>query len=138
MKKNLKIIIAVVIICAGVFFIGKFAFTNQLNLPDTDTAYLNFKYDDIDIHAKITEDEIDEIRNMVKGKDYSIDEGLACPFTDDISIEFEDIVFDDTVRVACDCGSILKIGKKLVYLKPNEKVRIHEIFEKYGGHFPAI
>lgn len=138
MKKSLKNIIIVAIICVGVFFTGKFAFTNQLNLPDTDTAYLTFKYCGKDIRAKLTKSEIDEIRNMVRDKDYVFDEGLSCGFTENISITFEDILFDDTVCVACDTCDVLKIGKKIIDITPQERERINKIFEKYGGYFPAV
>lgn len=139
MKKNLKIIIAVVIICAGVFCIGKFAFTNQLDLPDTDTAYLNYKYNHEDIrHTKLTKAEIDEIRNMVKDKDFVFDGGISCGFSENFSITFDDIIFDDTICVACDGCDVLKIGKKIVYIKPHERERINEIFKKYDGYFPDL
>ena len=138
MKKSIRNIIIVAIICVSVFFVGKFAFTNQLNLPDTDTAYLKFNYSNKDINVKLTKSEIDEIRNMVRDKDYVFDEGLSCGFTENISITFEDILFDDTVCVACDGCEILKIGKKIVYITPQERDKINEIFEKYGGRFPAV
>lgn len=138
MNKRLVIVFISFIIFISALLTVKYIFKNKLSIPETETAYITFVYDDKNIHNKLTKSEMIEIRNMVNDSEYFYDEGMSCGFTEHISITFEDTFFDCTVCVACDGCGILKIGKKAVNITPKERIRINEIFEKYGGFFPAI
>ncbi|KIR01133.1 hypothetical protein P261_02913 [Lachnospiraceae bacterium TWA4] len=58
----------------------------------------------------------------------------SCGFNKNISISFGDMVF----CIAYDECNVVKLNDRCISISEEDRQKIDKIFEKYGGHFPAI
>lgn len=106
---------------------------NKVNIPDSSTAKIVYKYNDKNINESLNEDESLIIKDIFNDKELFYD-NPSCGFNANISLSFD----DKTFMIACDGCSIIKYNNKYFNVSDSQIEQIHNIIQKYGAKFPCI
>ena len=121
--------------------------TTRLNVDFATKAFLEFHYEaapgdsnpSASISVVITDEcDISALKEILRGRTFR--ETLACGFSTYVSITMTDGSRSITFLPANDGCPVLRIGDSNRYIRVTVEAiaRLHEIFERYGGFFPAI
>lgn len=137
-KKMMLIIFIITVALLSIVLIVNHYFIIVKN-DFADSLILEYHYIDKDIHVKIIEeDDIAELKNMLKGIAYT--DHPSCGFTLDILITFTDGQQSIALCPACDGCPILRVNDSDKYLRitKEERERLDIILGKYGMIFPCV
>ena len=100
-----------------------------------ENGTLTYVYGDRDIHVILTKEETAAVCRILNGK-WMYEDNPSCGFSENISITVDGV----TLALACDsCGQMKNCGNgKYVFLFPQERQTIEDIFQTYGGKFPCV
>jgi len=141
--KTCKVIAVISVALFVVIYIGN-AMT-KVKVSNIDDATITFVYCDTHINEKLTSEDAEILKNIVNGKRLSFGGGYSCGFSTNISFRFANMIFS----VANDTCGTIKIEKHhknpkreaaeiYLLISEEEKQKIHEVFNKYGGYFPCV
>ncbi len=122
--KKIIIVICILFLCG----------CNKIKVKDNEDIYLMYVNENKNIKQKLTSNETKQIKKIIDNKKMYND-NPSCGFDKNVSFILEGLTFS----IACDSCGIIKIEEKKKYLKllDEEREKIDEIFEKYGGSFPC-
>lgn len=96
-------------------------------------AEVTLIFDDIDV--VLTNEEKETIFEIFDGSSKRLTlGGSSCGFDENIAIQFGTyrfLIANDT------CGTAM-VGTRAIVIDDEDIEYIHELFEKYGGHFPCV
>lgn len=135
--KRAVVIMAIIFTIMAVCSLGViWAKTRKVDIAHAQTGYLTFVVGDVNVHERVSDKELSQIKELFIGKSLFRD-NPSCGFTADISIEFDD------THTFCFAND----GCPLVYWKENnqyfrltkdEQAQLYGILEQYGFFFPCI
>lgn len=137
-------VVAVIFIALFALILYKSIAMTKVNVSDITDATITFVYCDKNINEKLTSEEAETLKSIVNGKRLFEDQP-ACGFSPDISFSFGNMIFS----VANDTCEIIKFetthGKHkrkatdmYLFVTEQEKQKIYDVFNKYGGFFPCV
>ena len=141
-SKTYKIVAFISIALFVVIYMGNAMM--KVSVSNINDAIIVFVYIDKNINEKLAIEDAEILMNIVNGKrlfwDYP-----SCGFTPDISFRFENMIFS----VAKDTCTIIRVEtkhevrmrkamKRHIYITKEERQKVEEIFNKYGGYFPCV
>ncbi len=133
MKK--KVFSFVLILFCAVFLILNFSFVRVNN---SDTATARYIYNDKNITAKISTEDMKNIAEILNGKHISLFDLPSCGFNENIAV----VIGNKTFCIACDdCATIFykdKVKKGYINLEADENEKIRTILEDYGFAWPCV
>ena len=128
MKKLLFILMSVALVLS----LSSCALVSRVRLDKDAEVTLIFD----DINVVLTDEEADRVFEIFDGaKKQSLFWGTpSCGFDENVALQIGMTRF----KIACDtCGTAL-VGVASINISEKDIDYIHELFEKYGGHFPCI
>lgn len=125
----MKIKKSVIVVIAIVFVLFVFPVA-EVNL--CSRARLHYHCYGTDIDIKLTKEETDLVRKIVKKREF-IAASPSCGYDPGVSISFGLQYF----CFATDSCNGLQYNIMFYDIPEEDAKQIHEIFEKYGGHFPC-
>lgn len=99
-------------------------------------ATLVFNYADKRINTELSNEESEQLRNIVKDKSTFSDDMISCGFSDKTAF----IIGGRTFCPACDgCNTIKEWESgKLINISKTDRNTIERIFKNHGGFFPCV
>lgn len=128
MKKYVAFLLAIVLM----FSLSSCGLVSRVRLDKDAEVTLIFD----DINVVLTDEEADRVFEIFNGaKKQSLFWGTpSCGFDENVALQIGMTRF----KIACDtCGTAL-VGFASINISEKDIEYIHELFEKYGGHFPCI
>ena len=129
MKKTISLIAAILILAALL------CSCNEKEPEPVTPARLTYSPYGENISVELTDEETETVKEIFKrALPLPAGQMLSCGFGPDVSIEVDGIIY----MIGSDsCGS-LEVGLTSYDISDADIKVIHEIFEKYGGHFPCV
>ena len=125
--------VIIIIFCILVLLYFKM---NLVNIHNVKKGEAFFNHNHVSTCHVLTDEEVKIFKETFNNKMLYRD-NPSCGFTDNISVRFDNTL---TFCFACDnCNGIYwKEKDKYFDLSDNEKIRLHNILEKYGFYWPCI
>lgn len=86
-------------------------------------------------YEPLNDEEANTIREILGGKNTFYDNGLSCPFYEEVSIK----IGNDIFMPACDDCDIVKVNNSYnISISDGERDKLEQIFENHGQTFPYL
>lgn len=134
MSRKAKILIAMIIIFIAVIVI---VMCKRVQVDEIESCHVRFIYKDKDIYEEVSQDDMNQIYEIIKGKILYKD-SPSCGFSDEISFSFNQ--GQQTFCIACDtCPKVYWANKDRYFnLTDEENQKLREILQEYGFEFPCV
>lgn len=110
--------------------------SNRTNISEIDNGMAVFQYGDVNISKKISNEDLNAIKNIFDDKKLYKD-SPSCGFNENISV-----VLDETqvFCIACDKCPIIYYKNEGLYFKLSEQENelVRNILIQYGFYFPCV
>ena len=134
MRRSFCVVLIVSTLCISVVLL--FLLKNKVKLNVIENAEIIFVYENMQIYEPVNEQELLMIQSILDGKFFYAD-NLSCGFSKQIALRING---EYTFCFARDACPILYWDEKDVYIQltEEEKGKLHNLIEKYGGIFPCL
>ena len=131
MKKSVMTVCALLLTITMTFL---FSSCSKVEIADGEIVAV-FKYDNIDVHETLSNEDANIIREVFKGKSLFSD-SPSCGFSENVAL----IIDGNTYCIACDtCGKIYSVkDDKYFNLDDSENETVRNLLCEYGFKFPCL
>ena len=129
-----KYIISVCVLLFAITMTFLFSSCSKVEIANGEMVAV-FKYDNVDIHEILSNEDANIVSDVFKGKTLFSD-SPSCTFTENVAL----IIDGNTYCIACDnCGLIYSVkDDKYFNLDDNENETIRNLLREYGFKFPCL